>query len=110
MQYYQPVHGRPIVNAMVARLPSTVFEYYRRHPSLVFLAGEPSDASDDTIATDFDGVLTVMDAGYVLVHRERMSPEASVRVERLFDAHPRLEWWTAEGDLNVYRVVPPGTR
>ena len=111
LQYYQPVHGRPIVNAMVARLPRyQSSSTHRRHPSLVFLAGEPSDASDDTIATDFDGVLTVMDAGYVLVHRERMSPEASARVERLFDAHPRLERWTAEGDLNVYRVVPPGMR
>jgi hypothetical protein len=110
LQYYQPVHGRPIVNAMVARLPSTIFEYYRRHPSLVFLAGEPNEASDDTIAADFDSVLTVMDAGYVLVHRERMSLEASARAERLFDAHPRLERWTADGDLIVYRVVPPRAR
>jgi hypothetical protein len=107
LQYYQPLHGRPIVNAMVARLPTAVFERYRSHPSLIFLAGEAVQASDETISEDLDGVMKMTGAGYVLVHRRMMARERIAHVERILDAHARLERSVVEGDLILYRVLPP---
>jgi hypothetical protein len=110
LQYYQPMHRRPIMNAMVARLPTAVFESYRAHPSLMLLAGDDVEASDEVIARDFDAVLERSHAGYVIAHQRLMAAGLRTRVERLFDSHPRLERWAIEGDLLAYRVVAPRPR
>ncbi|HET6316794.1 MAG TPA: hypothetical protein VFG86_10065, partial [Chloroflexota bacterium] len=41
LQFYQHVHGKPLLNGMVARLPSSVFDGYGMHPSLRVLSGTP---------------------------------------------------------------------
>ncbi len=105
LQYYQHVHRRPIINAMVARLPHAVFEFCRSHQSLMFLAGEEVDASDQAISWDLELVLDMVGAGHVLVHRGMMEAVERLHVERVLDAHPRLERWVIEGDVLVYRVV-----
>ena len=32
LSYYQHIHGKPLVNGMIARVPSSVFEAYRASP------------------------------------------------------------------------------
>jgi hypothetical protein len=105
LQYYQLAHGRPIINAMVARLPGEVFAFYRRHPSLMLLAGEPVAASDDELAADLAVVIDAIGAGHVVVHRDLMTPEQVTGVTRLLDTHPRLRPWISEGPIVAFRVT-----
>ena len=104
LQFYQHVHRRPILNAMVARLPLRVFAYYRAHPSLLLLAGEPVAVSDDELRRDFDDVLDLTRADVVLVHRSLMTPDFVSRVERFLDGTNRLTRAAVERDLVVYRA------
>ncbi len=110
LQYYQHVHGRPIINAMVARLPAAVFSYYRSHPALLILAGEPVQAPDVAVAADLSVVIDLVKAGYVLVHHDLMAPDHAARVDQLLNAHPRLHRWRSEANLVAYRVAAPDTR
>jgi hypothetical protein len=109
LQYYQHVHRKPIINAMVARLPAKVFDFYRSHPSLLFLAGEPVNVPAEDVAQDLEEVIDLIGAGYVLVHRELLDVKDVRAVESLLEGHRRLERLTAENDLVIYRVVPAST-
>jgi hypothetical protein len=104
LQYYQLAHGRPIINAMIARLPGEVFAFYRGHPSLMLLAGEPVAASDGELAADLAVVIDAVDAGHVVMHRDLMTPGQIARVTRLLDTHPRLRPWISEGSVVAFRV------
>jgi hypothetical protein len=104
LQYYQHVHGRPIINAMIARVPPQVFAYYRAHPSLVLLAGEQVEEASDALAADLEEVIDRVHAAYVIVHPRLMTADQFARVSALLDGHPRLDRWVVEGDLIAYRV------
>jgi hypothetical protein len=105
LQYYQMIHGRPIINAMVARLPAEVFAFYRSHPSLMLLAGEPVSATDQEIASDLDTVIDAIKASHIVMHPTRMIPGRLARITRLLDTHPRLRHWISEGGVVAYRVI-----
>lgn len=107
LQFYQHIHGRKVMNAMVARLPAEMFAFYRRHPSLLVLAGEQTDASDRELATDLENVLDLVQAGFVAVHRGMMDPNQLAAVDRLISSNARLVRMTTEGDLNLFRVERP---
>ena len=107
LQFYQHLHGRKIMNAMIARLPDEMFAYYRRHPSLLVLAGEQIDASDRELATDLANVLDLAQAGFVAVHRRMMDANQLAAVDRLLASNRRLVPWITEADLNVLRVERP---
>jgi hypothetical protein len=104
LQYYQPVHGRPIINAMIARVPPQVFAYYRAHPSLLLLAGEQVDDASDALAADLGDVIDRVGAAYVVVHPRLMTADQFARAAVLLDHHPRLRRWVVEGDLIAYTV------
>jgi hypothetical protein len=101
LEYYQHVHGKPLLNGMIARLPRGVFETYRAQPALLLLAGEPVDATSDHLLA----VLRWTDTRYVLVHRDLLSADALQRVLALLDAQPSLERIASEGALEVYRAI-----
>jgi hypothetical protein len=104
LQYYQHVHGRPMLNAMIARLPSRVFDFYRSRPSLLFLAGEQVEVAREALSRDFDDVMGLIDADTVLVHRDLIEPGMVARVEQLLDSSTRLTRVRDEADLIVYRT------
>jgi hypothetical protein len=104
LQFYQHIHRRPIMNAMVARLPDEVFAFYRRHPSLLVLAGEQTAAADRELAIDFGNVLDLVKADFVVVHRSMMDATQLTAVDRLIASNPGLIEWRREGDLAVFRV------
>ena len=103
LQYYQVTHGKPLLNGMIARLPTTVFEFYRRHPSLVFLSGEPTGVDEIELARDFTEVLAWSGARYVMVHHDLL-PDVS-RIGAFLDRFEGLTQQVTERDLVVYEVV-----
>jgi hypothetical protein len=101
LEYYQHVHGKPLLNGMIARLPRGVFETYRAQPALLLLAGEPVTASADDLAV----VLRWTNSRYVVVHSDMLNPQALQRVLALLDGQPGLERLASDGALEVYRAI-----
>lgn len=91
-----------MLNAMIARLPSRVFAFYRSRPSLLFLAGEQVEVARE--ARDSDEVIALIDADTVPVHRDLIKPEMVARVEQSLDSSTRLTRVRDKGNLIVYRA------
>jgi hypothetical protein len=105
LQFYQHIHRRPIMNAMVARLPGEVFAFYRRHPSLLVLAGEQTDKTASEIAVDFDNVLDLVGAGFIAIHHGMMTANQLAAVDRIIASNTRVVLWMTEDDLTVFRIA-----
>lgn len=107
LQYYQHVHGKPILNAMIGRMPRSVFAFYRQHPSLLFLSG---DMTVDPAGLDADlaDVLAWSGAGYVLVHGDMLDEGQAAQIEAFLERNPQLAQTGTEKDLVIYRVVGHG--
>jgi len=101
LEYYQHVHGKPLLNGMIARLPRGVFETYRAQPALLLLAGEPVSASPDDLAA----VLRWTNSRYVVVHRDLLTADALQRVLALLNSQSGLERLAGDGALEVYRAI-----
>ncbi len=106
VQYYQPLHGKRLINGSMARLPTQVFDFYRTHPALMFLSGEPLEVSDSVLDSDFSAVLQWSAARYVLVHRAMLDPPLAERIIGFLDRQPTLHRFNVEQDLVVYQVSP----
>jgi hypothetical protein len=102
LQIYQHVHGKPLVNGMIARLPARVFSTYRESPALLLLSGEPVTATAD----DMRALVDWTGARYIVVHRDMLAADQQQRVEALVAEVATVD--TIEGELVVYRLtVPP---
>ena len=101
LEVYQSVHGKPLINAMIARLPAQVFAAYRAEPAAMFLAGETQSASVEELSS----LLSWVGAGHVLLHRDLVEPLRADALQAYLDAAPDLERAAVEGDLVLYRVV-----
>ncbi len=104
LQYYQLVHGKRLINGMIARLPSSVFNFYRSHPSLLLLGGGTPTVETSELERDLSDVLDWAGAHYVLVHRSRLSADQASRIEKFLGRHPQLELLGLESDLIIYRL------
>jgi hypothetical protein len=104
LQYYQPVHGKGLLNGMIARLPTSVFAFYRESPALLLLSSAPTDATHNELAADFAGVLAWSRTRYVLVHRSLLTPEQAELIAAFLNRQPSLKQLPDESDLMVYRV------
>jgi len=100
LEYYQHIHGKPLLNAMVARLPRGVFETYRDIPALRLLSGDAVSATSADLRTLLDWT----GARYVLVHRDRLSADQAERIDA-FLATPLLTRQDSDGALDVYRAA-----
>lgn len=105
LQYYQHVHRKRLFNAAVSRVPASTFESYRKHPSLVFLTGEPSAVPPGALHRDLAYVIGWSSTRYVLLHRSMMTAEQAARLEAFLEQQPGLERRGVERDLVVFRVT-----
>ena len=101
LSYYQHIHGKPLVNGMIARVPSSVFEAYRASPALLFLSGDTSAAPTDE---DVAQAVRWVNAGYVLLHRDMLGPEQAQAIEAVLDRQPFLQREAVGDGLVGYRV------
>ncbi len=106
LQYYQHIHGKRLLNGMIARLPRTVFDAYRAHPSLLLLSGAVVSEGEAQVRGDLAAVLMWTGARYVLVHRAWLDPDQDRRIETVLDGTPGLARVGTEADLVIYRWVP----
>jgi len=105
LQYYQPIHGKRILNGSLARLPVSLFTFYRSHPVLMFFSGEMS-IDRSTLSNDFSEVVGWAKPRYLLVHRSLISVEQSEEIVLFLDNQPQLQRIGLENDLIIYKVIP----
>jgi hypothetical protein len=103
LEYYQHVHGKPLLNGMIARLPTSVLETYAERPALLALSGQEVEETDET-RRDLSAVIAWTDARYVLLHRSLLEAQEADSLERLLDTQPDLRRQSTEADLVVYAV------
>jgi hypothetical protein len=70
--YYQPRHGKRLLNGFAARGPLAALAHYRESPALMFLAHEVQPPGD--VLADLHQQLRDLDVGYLVVHTDRMTP------------------------------------
>lgn len=102
LQYYQAEHGKPLLNGMVARLPSSVFTGYRAHAALLLLSGEAVDLAE--AQRDLPEVMEWASVGFMLVHHGMLEAGQSAAIDALLEREPRLERVDTEEDVVLYRV------
>lgn len=105
LQYYQAIHGKRILNGSLARLPSSLFDFYRTHPLLLFFSGDPS-IDRSKLGEDFLDVLTWTKARYILVHGSLLTFEQAAEIESFMAGQERVTRIGVEDDLVIYRVTP----
>lgn len=105
LEYYQHVHAKPLLNAMIARLPSAVFDTYAARPSLRLLSGEDAQVSPESVAQDLADVIAWADVRYVLVHPALLDAQQTTSIERVLDAQPELRRVGLDQDLVIYAVA-----
>lgn len=105
LQYYQHVHRKRLLNAAVGRVPASTFESYRKHPSLLFLTGEPSPVPPGELHRDFAYVIGWTNTRYVLLHRSMLTAEQAARLEAFLEQQPELKRRGVERDLVVFKVA-----
>jgi hypothetical protein len=104
LQYYQHIHGKRTINGMIARLPKSVFAFYRSHPALVFLSGERPEANGEELAGDFANVLEWSNSRYVVLHQSLLDSSQAQTITAFLDQQPQLTREETERDLTIYRV------
>jgi hypothetical protein len=104
LTYYQPIHGKPLVNGSVARSPTAAFDYHRASPALMYLAGETPPPGD--VAADLQAKMTELGVGYVVVHPDMMKPERVAPTLDLLARIPGLTRMAAGPDLVAWRREP----
>ncbi|HYY87809.1 MAG TPA: hypothetical protein VFA49_03365, partial [Chloroflexota bacterium] len=104
LEHYQHVHGKPLLNGMIARLPASVFAEYAGHPSLLLLSGGDVAESVPSLQADLADVIDWTGSRYVLVHHAMLDAEQAGRIDSLLDSSPLLERVGQEADLVVYAV------
>lgn len=101
LQYYQAIHGKRLLNGMIARLPGSVLSFYRQHMALIFLSGETTRLKPE-LDSDFAEVLAWSGARYVLVHRALLDDFQIAQIEGFLNRQPVLERLGVESDLVIY--------
>lgn len=103
LQYYQPIHKKKLLYGSLARLPVSLFDFYRSHPSLLFLSGDLTIPTD-LLSDDLKNILVLADVKYILVHRDLLSLEEVSAFDLFLNSQPYLKQTQIENDLLIYSV------
>jgi hypothetical protein len=105
LTFYQPVHGKRLVNGSVARSPTAAIDYHRASPALMYLAGETPPPGD--VAADLRERMAALGVGYVVVHPGMMKPELVAPTLDLLAKVPGLVQIASGPDLVAWRRESP---
>lgn len=101
LSFYQPTHGKRLINGFAARVPVVAPDYYRQSPALMVLANESPPPGD--IESDLRFRLNELQVGYVVVHPEMVGPDRLPQVLDLLSRAVDLTRVQSSGDLIVFQ-------
>jgi hypothetical protein len=107
LQYYQPIHQRPIPTGYLSRLPGDITDYFYNDPLLSALTlsnALPPQAEADAA---LGNLIRDWNIGYVILHRDMLESGRIKSFGNLLDRQPALERIGEEGPLVIYRAKSP---
>jgi hypothetical protein len=107
VQYYQPIHQRPIPSGYLSRLPSEIPNFYFFDPligALTLSRALPPQVEVDALLGQ---LIRDWNIGYVILHRDMLEPGRVKAFGNLLDRQPALERIGEEGPLLLYRTRAP---
>ncbi|HKZ85601.1 MAG TPA: hypothetical protein VJ793_18340 [Anaerolineae bacterium] len=107
LQYYQPIHQRPIPAGYLSRLPNEIMDHFFYDPlvgSLTLSHALPPMAEVDA---RLERLIRDWNVGYVILHRDLLEPGRVKAFTNLLDRQPALERAGEEGPLLIYRATAP---
>jgi hypothetical protein len=107
LMLHQATHHRPVINAMIARVPMRAFDTYRRNPALRLLAGLDPGAGPSSVDDALLALLTTLNIRYVIVHHERLSATQRRAISLLLVRHPQLQQIADSTSLTAYQITAP---
>ncbi|HLF25153.1 MAG TPA: hypothetical protein VJG32_02355 [Anaerolineae bacterium] len=103
LQYYQPIHQRPIPGGYLSRLPGEITDFFFFDPLLGALTLSQALPSQAEVDARLAQLIHDWNIGYVILHRDMLEPGRVRAFGNLFDRQPMLERVGEEGPLVVYR-------
>ncbi|HEY4723691.1 MAG TPA: hypothetical protein VII92_17685, partial [Anaerolineae bacterium] len=107
LQYYQPIHQRPIPTGYLSRLPSDITDYFYNDPLLGALTLSHALPSQAEVDAALGNLIRDWQIGYVILHRDMLEPGRIKSFGNLLDRQPVLERIGEEGSLVIYRAKAP---
>jgi hypothetical protein len=104
LTFYQPIHGKRLLNGAVARSPTAAIDYHRASPALMYLAGETPPPGD--VLRDLQAKMAELGVGYVVIHPRMMKPELIAPTFDLLAKIPGLTRIAETPDLVAWRREP----
>ncbi len=105
LQYYQPIHRRPIPAGYLSRLPNEITNFFFFDPLIgAFTLSQPLPSEVDA---RFERLIRDWNIGYVILHRDMLEPGRVRSFGNLLDRQPSLERIGEEGPLVIYRAKVP---
>ena len=105
LTFYQPAHGKRLVNGFSARSPTAAIDYARASPALMYLAGETPPSGD--IPADLRDKIAELGVRYVVIHPRMMKPDRIAPTLALLAKIPGLVRFAEEPDLIAWRRELP---
>ena len=107
LQYYQPIHQRPIPTGYLSRLPSDIADYFYTDPLLGALTLSHAMPPQAEVDAALGNLIRDWRIGYVILHRDLLEPGRIKSFGDLLDRQPALERLGEEGPLVIYRAKSP---
>jgi hypothetical protein len=105
LTFYQPIHGKRLVNGIATRSPTAAIDYGRASPALMYLAGETPPPGD--VMADLQKKMAELRVGYVVVHPDMMKPERVAPTLGMLAKIPGLTRIAEDPDLFAWRRESP---
>jgi len=105
LQYYAHIHHKRLVSGFISRLPGDSLSRYERSPLLRGLSGRHDLPPLEAASIELADKLKRWDMRYVLVHRDRLSPERVRTIVGFLNVQPELCLVDEEDDLLAYRRI-----
>ncbi len=105
LQYYATIHHKRVINGTVSRAPTGTTNDYRQWPLITAWAGEGLPPNREAAQMELQRLGTEWDIRYIVVHREKLSPELANWTIEFLNSHPAWCLADEEGDVIAYRRV-----
>lgn len=107
LQYYAPVHQRPIPSGYLSRLPGEITDTFYFDPVLGALTLSQALPPQAELDAQLGQLIRSWNIGYVILHTDLLEAGRVRSFQRFLDRQPALERVGDEGALIVYKARSP---
>lgn len=107
LQYYAPIHQRPIPSGYLSRLPGEITDTFYFDPVLGALTLSQALPPQAELDAQLGDLIRRWNIGYVILHTDLLEAGRVRSFQRMLDRQPALERVGDEGALILYKTRSP---